>query len=193
MDLNLTKVNLKDSNSSTALSPKTLASSIIFEDGETLQDKYNNGTLIEDGILGGIHAVSPIVEIFENKENVSYRLKIKDINGYIITPNLVGPKGPKGDLANVENGTVIKTTSTYEHQFVEHDMQQIGPEEYLVRINRTTHKLGFGGKVVDVVRYINDTEMVSVAYSYKRLVNGDIIVIFNEPFAGIIYLEGENE
>lgn len=202
MGQNLTKVTLKDSSTSSSLSPKSMASSVIFNDGESLQFKYDNGTLLKDGILGGIQAVSPTVEIYENQENVSYKLKIKDINGYIITPNLIGPKGSSGDSGNSGgNGcncncggtdSSTKTTLTYEHQFVSNDMQQINGNTYLLRINRTDHKLGFGAKVVEILRYLNDTELVNVTYSYKRLVNGDIILVFNEAFAGIIYLQGEN-
>ena len=193
MDLNLTKVNLKDSSGTTGLSPKTLADSIYFRDGESLQFKFDNGKLLESGIFESIQAVSPTIEVYENEENISFKLKIKDVNGAIITPNLIGPKGPKGDLANTEDGTIVKTIDTYELQFVENDMQKICENHYVLRINRQQHKLGFGAKVSEVIRYIDDTTTVSVAFGYKRLVNGDVVAIFNEPFAGIIYLEGAQQ
>lgn len=193
MDQNLIKVTLVDDASDSGLAPKSYANSIYFTDGETLQFKYDNGTLLESGILGGIQAVSPTIEIYENEPEVSYKLKIKDINGVIITPNLIGPKGPKGDLASVETGDIVEVVKHYELQFVANDMQKLNEKAYIIRINRTQHQLGFGAKVTEVVRYISDTESVNVDYSYKRLVNGDIIVVFNEPFAGIIYLQGENE
>lgn len=103
MDQNLVKTNFRDAATNTDLAPKSLASAIYFDDGETLQFKYDNGTLLENGILDSIQSVSPTVEVYENKPETTFKLKIKDINGIIITPNLIGPKGPKGDSANVED------------------------------------------------------------------------------------------
>lgn len=102
----LTKIILKDDATQLKLAPQSLAAGIIFEDGETLQQKYNSGRLMSGVDLSGIQAVSPTVEISENDDNI-YRLKIRDINGVIITPNLKGEKGNDGksvyDIA-IESG-----------------------------------------------------------------------------------------
>lgn len=184
------KVILKNTSNDT-LYNKTLASCIVFDDGESLQFKYDNGTLIEDGILGGIQSVSPTVEVAENTD-AAYKLKIKDINGYVITPNLIGPKGPKGDVVDAD-GATISPTQTYEYQFMSNDMEKITESTYFLRVNRSQHKLGFGARVTEVFRYVDDSNIESVLFSYRRQVNGDVLLVFNEPFAGIVYLEGEDK
>lgn len=185
MNQNSEKVNLKDSNSDTTLYAKTMASCVYFNDGETLQQKFDNGLLSNPDAFNGIQAVSPTLEVAENSEE-SFKLKIKDINGYIITPNLIGPKGPKGDTPE----PVL--LQTYEYSFMSNDMEKITDDIYFLRVNKTQHKLGFGAKVIEVFRYLSDTELANVVYSYKRLVNGDILFVFNEPFAGIVCLEGDS-
>lgn len=190
MNQNYEKVNLKDSNNNTTLYAKTMASCIYFSDGETLQQKFDNGLLSNPEVFNGLQAVSPTLEVAENSDD-SFKLKIKDINGYIITPNLIGPKGPKGDTVNAD-GQIVPSIQTYEYSFMSNDMEKITDDVYFLRVNRAQHKLGFGAKVTEVFRYMSDTELVNVLYSYKRLVNGDILFIFNEPFAGIACLEGDN-
>lgn len=177
----LTKTQLIDAVTQTNLAPKSLAESIYFRDGETLQFKYDNGKLSGSDIFQGITAVSPTVEVVENDDAI-YRLKITDINGSIITPNLIGPKGETGPDGE---GNII----TYEQHFVAGDFSEISENSYILRINRVQHELGFNATVKDVLRYLNDSEIVSVSFGYKRLVNGDILLYSNEPFAGIIYLE----
>ena len=184
---NLTKVQLKDAATNTDLAPKSLAETIYFRDGESLQFKYDNGKLSGSDIFQGITAVSPTIEVVENDDAI-YRLKITDINGTIITPNLIGPKGETGPISDGE-GNIIKAVNTYEQHFVAGDFSEISESNYLLRINRVQHELGFNATVKEVMRYINDSEIVSVTFGYKRLVNGDIILFSNEPFAGIIYLE----
>lgn len=189
MDQNYQKVTLKNSAQDTALYNKTLASCIIFEDGETLQQKYNNGTLIEDGILGGITAVSPTIDVAENTTS-AFKLKIKSINGNIITPNLIGPKGPKGDAVDAD-GMPLSTIVSYVLDFNSNDLEKISESNYILRISREKHGLGFSARVTEVLRWLNDSETQSVIFAYKRFVNGDVSLLFNEPFAGIVYLEGE--
>lgn len=184
---NLTKVQLKDAATDTELAPKSLADSIYFRDGETLQFKYDNGKLSGGDIFQGLTAVSPTIEVAENDDAV-YRLKITDINGVIVTPNLKGPEGERGPISDGE-GNIIKAVNTYEQHFVAGDFSEISENNYLLRINRVQHELGFNATVKEVMRYINDSEIVSVTFGYKRLVNGDIILFSNEAFAGIIYLE----
>lgn len=183
----LTKTQLIDAATQTNLAPKSLAESIYFRDGETLQFKYDNGKLSGSDIFQGIIAVSPTVEVVENDDAI-YRLKITDINGSIITPNLIGPKGETGPISDGE-GNIIKAVNTYEQHFVAGDFSEISENSYILRINRVQHELGFNATVKDVLRYLNDSEIVSVSFGYKRLVNGDILLYSNEPFAGIIYLE----
>ena len=184
---NLTKVQLKDAATNTDLAPKSLAETIYFRDGESLQFKYDNGKLSGSDIFQGITAVSPTIEVVENDDAI-YRLKITDINGSIITPNLIGPKGETGPISDGE-GNIIKAVNTYEQHFVAGDFSEISENSYILRINRVQHELGFNATVKDVLRYLNDSEIVSVSFGYKRLVNGDILLYSNEPFAGIIYLE----
>jgi len=188
----LVNVILKDDATEKNLAPQSLAKNILFSDGESLQFKYDNEKLIQGDITNGLLAVSPTIEVIENTDSV-FRLKITDINNVIITPNLIGPKGPKGDLANIEDGTVVKVVDTYELQFVANDFSKINETTYLLRINRTQHELGYNAKVTEVLRYKNDSEMVNIEFAYKRLVNGDIVMICHESFAGIIYLEGDNK
>lgn len=187
---NLVKVNFKDAGTNKELAPKSLAESIYFNDGESLQFKYDNGKLTSSDIFEGIQAVSPTIEVIENTDG-TFRLKITDINGSIISPNLVGPKGPKGDLSD-GSGEVLKTLSTFEMEFAANDFQKINEHTYLLRISRSVHELGFYGKIAEVIRHTSDTESVNIDFSYKRLVNGDLILVVNEPMAGIAYLEGEN-
>ena len=85
---NLVKVNFKDAGTNKELAPKSLAESIYFNDGESLQFKYDNGKLTSSDIFEGIQAVSPTIEVIENTDGI-FRLKITDINGSIISPNLV--------------------------------------------------------------------------------------------------------
>ena len=184
---NLTKVQLKDAATDTELAPKSLADSIYFRDGETLQFKYDNGKLSGGDIFRGLTAVSPTIEVAENNDAV-YRLKITDINGVIVTPNLKGPEGERGPISDGE-GNIIKAVNTYEQHFVAGNFSEISENSYILRINRVQHELGFNATVKDVLRYLNDSEIVSVSFGYKRLVNGDILLYSNEPFAGIIYLE----
>ena len=184
---NLTKVQLKDAATNTDLAPKSLAETIYFRDGESLQFKYDNGKLSGSDIFQGITAVSPTIEVVENDDAI-YRLKITDINGSIITPNLIGPKGETGPISDGE-GNIIKAVNTCEQHFVAGDFSEISENSYILRINRVQHELGFNATVKDVLRYLNDSEIVSVSFGYKRLVNGDILLYSNEPFAGIIYLE----
>lgn len=186
---NLTKVQLKDAATQQDLAPKSLAETIYFRDGESLQFKYDNGKLTGGDIFQGLMAVSPTVEVIENDDAI-YRLKITDINGSIITPNLIGPRGEQGPVSDGE-GNIVKSIDFYEQQFVAGDWSELSDQDYLLRINRTQHVLGFNPKVTEVLRYISDSEMVDVAYSYKRLVNGDVILYSNEPFAGIVYMESE--
>ena len=186
---NLTKVQLKDAATQQDLAPKSLAETIYFRDGETLQFKYDNGKLSGGDIFQGLMAVSPTIEVVENDDAV-YRLKITDINGSIITPNLKGPEGEQGPVSDGE-GNIIKSIKFYEQNFVEGDWSELSEKDYLLRINRTQHELGFNAKVTEVLRYLNDSEIVNVAFAYKRLVNGDVILYSNEPFAGIAYLESE--
>ena len=186
---NLTKVQLKDAATQQDLAPKSLAETIYFRDGETLQFKYDNGKLSGGDIFQGLMAVSPTVEVLENDDAV-YRLKITDINGSIITPNLKGPEGERGPVSDGE-GNIISSINYYEQNFAAGDWSNIGEKDYLLRINRTQHELGFNPKVSEVMRYLNDAEIVDVAFSYKRLVNGDVILYSNEAFTGIAYLESE--
>ena len=186
---NLTKVQLKDAATQQDLAPKSLAETNYFRDGESLQFKYDNGKLSGGDIFQGLMAVSPTIEVVENDDAV-YRLKITDINGSIITPNLKGPEGEQGPVSDGE-GNIIKSIKFYEQNFVEGDWSELSEKDYLLRINRTQHELGFNAKVTEVLRYLNDSEIVNVAFAYKRLVNGDVILYSNEPFAGIAYLESE--
>ena len=100
-------------------------------------------------------------------------------------------KLPEGDLSD-GSGEVLKTLSTFEMEFVANDFQKINEHTYLLRISRSVHELGFYGKITEVIRHTSDTESVNIDFSYKRLVNGDLILVVNEPMAGIAYLEGEN-
>ena len=71
------------------ISPRSKAADVIFADGISLQDKYQNLTLINPTALNSIKAISPAITVIANTEN-EFRLKIKSITGTIITPNLKG-------------------------------------------------------------------------------------------------------
>lgn len=321
-NLDLKKVQIVDDGTQTDLGPISLAESIYFNDGETLQFKFDNAKLFDDNILEGVQAVSPTVEVYENTKD-TYILIIKDINGTIITPNLKGEKGEDGfdliinvntdtddtytlditdathtfetpnlkgfspkvevtedtddtytlkitdkhtvtdtpnlkgfspnievlenddytyklkitdkydtiETPNLKGGqgipgvspriTVFENTDTdyrlriedaeevivtpnlkgpdgaslqtFEYRFTDADWAEVNKGSWLLRINHTLHQLGFTPRVGAVMRYASDTELVSVVYDYKRLVNGDVVLLVNEPFTGIALLEGETE
>ena len=96
MNQNSEKVNLKDSNSNKTLYAKTMASCIYFNDGETLQQKFDNGLLSNPDAFNGLQAVSPTLEVAENSDD-SFKLKIKDIN---FSKKIIvgGTKDDKGSL-----------------------------------------------------------------------------------------------
>ena len=71
------------------ISTQAKASDIIFLDGIDLQTKFNNMTLVNPVSLTGVNAVSPKVEVITNTDT-EYRIRIKSINGTIISPNLKG-------------------------------------------------------------------------------------------------------
>lgn len=71
------------------LSPGTKASDIIFLDNVDLQTKFDNNQLVNTAAFNGITAISPTVTVVTNTDT-EYRLKIKSINGTIVSPNLKG-------------------------------------------------------------------------------------------------------
>ena len=186
----LTLVTLTDKDTEQKLSPQSLASAIIFEDGETLQQKYDNGTLMEGLGLSGIQAISPKVEVAINTED-TFVLKFTDASGVpVITPNLIGKQGEKGEKGDTARGVFV-----YEKMFDADEFSEITYDEnktaYVLRINKKEHNLGYTPIVRSVYKYISDTEIVSVTYASKRFINGDISILAHEPYSGIILLEGE--
>lgn len=181
------RTQLIDERTQKRLMPRSFANNIIFDDGESLQFKYDNGKLAGDGdILNGLRSVSPEIEVVENSDT-SYVLKIESINGVIITPNLRGENGifvPGGD------GSMI-AKPTFKLPFASGDFKPGAPGIYYLTISRRTHRLGEEARVVTVLRYINGSDLANVNYTFNRHPNGDIEIISGEPFDGIIYLEGD--
>lgn len=121
---NSIQATLVDQNTLKGILPETSASGVFFEDGESLQQKFNNDALIAGGLeslLENIQCVSPTVTV-ESKDDV-IRLAITDINGVSFTPNLKGRDGKSIYDIAVETGfrgtkeewiNSIRNSSAYE-------------------------------------------------------------------------------
>ena len=112
------------------VSPNSKASDVIFTDGVDLQTKFNNATLVEPGSLNGVTAVSPKVEVFANTDT-EFRLRIKSINGTIITPNL------KGADANTVTGEIRQMLAELQNRV--DDLEDL--EDMAARLTQTNAAL----------------------------------------------------
>lgn len=99
------QATLVDKKTLKGILPETSASSVFFEDGESLQQKFNNDDLIKEGVLGllnSIQCVSPTITVDEKEDQV--RLVITNVNGTTFTPNLKGSDGKSVYDIAVETG-----------------------------------------------------------------------------------------